>query len=276
MPDSIYEVLWIFIIYAFIGWCAEVAFAALNRGVFVNRGFMNGPYCPIYGLGVLIVVKLLTPLQDNILILFLGCVLLTTVLEYIVGFLLEKIFGNRWWDYSDMPYNIRGYVCLKFSVMWGLGCMFIMDFIHPGIYKWIQWIPEKIGFVILVIFLSGFVADLCVTVNTVLKLNKKLQSLEKTAEAMRKLSDEIGEDIFEKMVNVADKKDEVEDFIAEKRLEVEEKKLELKSLTEEYERMLRQKQFDFKRLTKAFPGMKSLKQNDILQQYKKILDEIRK
>lgn len=154
--------------------------------------------------------------------------------------------------------------------------MFIMDFIHPGIYKWIQWIPEKIGFVILVIFLSGFLADLDVTVNTVLKLNKKLQSLEKTAEAMRKLSDEIGEDIFEKMVNVADKKDEVEDFIAEKRLEVEEKKLELKSLTEEYERMLRQKQFGFKRLTKAFPGMKSLKQNDILQQYKKILDEIRK
>lgn len=114
MPQNCYELVWIFIIYAFIGWCTEVSYAALDRGIFVNRGFLNGPYCPIYGCGVVIVVAVLTPLKDNLLILFIGSFLLTSILEYITGYLLEKVFHNQWWDYSDKPFNIHGYVCLKF------------------------------------------------------------------------------------------------------------------------------------------------------------------
>ena len=81
MPQNFYELVWIFIIYAFIGWCTEVSYAALDRGIFVNRGFLNGPYCPIYGCGVVIVVAALTPLKDNLLILFAGSFLLTSILE---------------------------------------------------------------------------------------------------------------------------------------------------------------------------------------------------
>ena len=84
MPQNCYELVWIFIIYAFIGWCTEVSYAALDRGIFVNRGFLNGPYCPIYGCGVVIVVAVLTPLKDNLLILFIGSFLLTSILEYIL------------------------------------------------------------------------------------------------------------------------------------------------------------------------------------------------
>ena len=131
MPQNFYELVWIFIIYAFIGWCTEVSYAALDTGKFVNRGFLNGPYCPIYGCGVVIVVAILTPLKENLLILFAGSFLLTSVLEYITGYILEKVFHNKWWDYSDKPFNIKGYVCLKFSIYWGLACTFIMDIIHP-------------------------------------------------------------------------------------------------------------------------------------------------
>ncbi len=88
MPQTFYEVAWIFVIYAFIGWCTEVAYAATEKGVFINRGFLNGPYCPIYGCGVLIVVTVLTPLKNNLLILFAGSFLLTSILEFITGFLL--------------------------------------------------------------------------------------------------------------------------------------------------------------------------------------------
>lgn len=116
MPQNFYELVWIFIIYAFIGWCTEVSYAALDRGIFVNRGFLNGPYCPIYGCGVVIVVAALTPLKDNLLILFAGSFLLTSILEYITGFILEKVFHNKWWDYSNKPFNLHGYVCLKFSI----------------------------------------------------------------------------------------------------------------------------------------------------------------
>ena len=95
MPTTIYEVLWIFIIYAFFGWCTEVSYAALDRGIFVNRGFLNGPYCPIYGIGVLTVVVVLTPLKENLLILYIGSFFLTTILEFLTGFILEKVFHNK-------------------------------------------------------------------------------------------------------------------------------------------------------------------------------------
>jgi len=88
MPRNLYEVLWIFMIYAFFGWCTEVSYAALNDGKFVNRGFLNGAYCPIYGCGVVIVVAVLTPLKENLPVLFLGSFLLTSTLEYITGFVL--------------------------------------------------------------------------------------------------------------------------------------------------------------------------------------------
>ena len=135
MPQTIYEVLWIFIVYAVIGWCSEVAYAALDTGKFVNRGFLNGPYCPIYGFGISLVIVVLTPLKDNLLILYLGSVILTSVIEYITGYLLEKVFHNKWWDYSDKPYNIKGYICLKFSLFWGFACTFIV-LIPSSYYLW--------------------------------------------------------------------------------------------------------------------------------------------
>lgn len=277
MPCDIYEALWIFMIYSFIGWCVEVSYVGLGKGYFVNRGFLNGPYCPIYGLGVLSVVIILTPLKDNLLLLFVGSFVLTTVLEYITGFILEKVFGNKWWDYSDLPFNIHGYVCLKHSIFWGLGCMFIMNIIHPVIYGWIRWIPRNIGIVILVIFGIAFIADICVTVNTILKFNRKLKLLEMMAETMHKLSDEIGEDIYEKVSEVADKTEEVgeylQDSLKDRRLEIREKQLELESLKETYAKKLEEKHFGFKRLTKAFPDMKSIKHNPVLQQYKEFLNK---
>ncbi len=96
MPQNFYELVWIFIIYAFIGWCTEVCLMrALDRGIFVNRGFLNGPYCPIYGCGVVIVVAVLTSLKDNLLILFAGSLLLTSILEYITGFILGKSVSQQ-------------------------------------------------------------------------------------------------------------------------------------------------------------------------------------
>ena len=289
MPINLYEVLWIFVIYAFVGWCTEVAYAGLNKEVFVNRGFLNGPYCPIYGFGVLIVVALLTPLKDNLLFLFLGSFVLTTVLEYFTGLILEKAFGNKWWDYSHLPFNIQGYVCLKFSIFWGLGCMFIMKNVHPAIYKFIQWIPKGLGTFLLVVLVGAFAIDVCVTVNTILKFNKKMRMMEEVAERMRRLSDEIGEDIFEKVTDIAEKAEEVEDFLEEKRedayefleetradiQEAKEKlgdaKLRLEEAKMEYKAMLTDHPLGFRRLTKAFPDMKSRKYDKVLQQYKEQL-----
>lgn len=211
MPQNFYELVWIFIIYAFIGWCTEVSYAALDRGIFVNRGFLNGPYCPIYGCGVVIVVAALTPLKDNLLILFAGSFLLTSILEYITGFILEKVFHNKWWDYSNKPFNLHGYVCLKFSIYWGLACTFIMDVIHPIIYKGITMIPHILGVVLLCIIMSAFAVDCGVTVTTILKFNKRLKVMDEMAAKIHKLSNEIGENIYENVTTAVEKSEEFQE-----------------------------------------------------------------
>ena len=211
MPQNFYELVWIFIIYAFIGWCTEVSYAALDRGIFVNRGFLNGPYCPIYGCGVVIVVAALTPLKDNLLILFAGSFLLTSILEYITGFILEKVFHNKWWDYSNKPFNLHGYVCLKFSIYWGLACTFVMDVLHPIIYKGITMIPHILGVVLLSIIMAGFAVDCGVTVTTILKFNKRLKVMDEMAAKIHKLSDEIGENIYENVTTAVEKSEEFQE-----------------------------------------------------------------
>ena len=215
MPQNFYELVWIFIIYAFIGWCTEVSYAALDRGIFVNRGFLNGPYCPIYGCGVVIVVAVLTPLKDNLLILFIGSFLLTSILEYITGYLLEKVFHNQWWDYSDKPFNIHGYVCLKFSIYWGLACTFIMDVLHPIIYKGITLMPHIVGMILICIIMTVFFVDCGITVATILKFNKRLKVMDEMAERIHKLSNEIGENIYENVTDIVEKSEEFQETHAE-------------------------------------------------------------
>ncbi|MBO5371854.1 MAG: hypothetical protein J6A75_03935 [Lachnospiraceae bacterium] len=262
MPCDVYEAAWMFFIYACIGWCTEVIYVGLNKGHFVNRGFFNGPICPIYGIGVLIVVAVLTPLKNNFILLFLGSMVLTSLLEFLTGLILEKLFSQKWWDYSDMPFNIKGYVCLKFSIYWGMGCMLVMNVVHPGIYRSIRFIPRKLGIIFLVILLVLFIADLCVTVNILLKFNRNLRSMEKIANAIHKLSDEVGEDIFEKASAVVSKREDIHEDLKEKRMELE-------RLNEEYKRILEERYFGFKRLIKAFPSMRSKKWDELLQQLKK-------
>ena len=295
MPKNFYELVWIFIIYAFIGWCAEVSFAAVDNGKFVNRGFLNGPYCPIYGCGVVIVVAVLTPIKESLFILFLGSMLLTTVLEFLTGFILEKVFHNKWWDYSDKPFNIMGYVCLKFSILWGLACTFIMKVLHPSIYKFITIIPHVLGIVLLSIIMTAFFIDLGVTVSTILKFNKRLKLMDEVAQKMQQLSDEIGENIYEGVTTVKEKSEEVQDKAGELRGKFEEKtdavreafaenlleskteyehrkeaaKKEYEELTKKYKELITQKNFGFKRLMEAFPDMISRDQNEILKKYKK-------
>ena len=165
--------------------------------------------------GVVIVVAVLTPLKDNLLILFIGSFLLTSILEYITGYLLEKVFHNQWWDYSDKPFNIHGYVCLKFSIYWGLACTFIMDVLHQIIYKGITLMPHIVGMILICIIMTVFFVDCGITVATILKFNKRLKVMDEMAERIHKLSDEIGENIYENVTDIVEKSGEFQETHAE-------------------------------------------------------------
>ncbi|HAQ39574.1 MAG TPA: hypothetical protein DCM73_01210, partial [Clostridiales bacterium] len=197
---NLYLVLCYFVIYAFLGWCTEVIYATVNTGKFVNRGFLNGPLCPIYGFGVVTIVILLMPVKENLGILFFGSVILTSVLELVTGWLLEKIFHTRWWVYSNTPINIGGYICLKSSIMWGIACMVILVIIHPVIREFVSTINFKAGKIILGVALATIAVDFTATVQTVLNLNRQLRQINAAASKIKALSDEIGEILYSESI----------------------------------------------------------------------------
>lgn len=263
MPQNIYQAVWIFIIYAFLGWCSEVAFAAVNKGKFVNRGFLNGPVCPIYGVGMLIVVLCLWNLRDRPLLLFLGSALLTTALEFVTGFVLERFFHDKWWDYSDMPFNIKGYVCLKFTILWGLAASFIIGAIHRFIYMLIEKTPFVLGVILLAVFSAAFISDFTVTLTALVKLPKKLKAMAEAERALRAVSDKIGENISDTTIAA---KEKGEALAEENKPRLEELKAEYEKKKKEFSAML-ERNFVQRRIFKAFPNLKN-------GRYKAIFDRI--
>ena len=188
---------WIVLIYSCLGWCCEVAFAALKTGKFVNRGFLNGPVCPIYGFGVLSVVLVLEPVKDNLLLLFFGSMVFTSLLEFIAGFAMERIFHDKWWDYSNNPFNIKGYICLEFSIIWGIACVLVVDIIHPIIMKLVNAVPHTLGLWLMAALYVILAADAVLTLVELLKLPKRFKAMEELEAAITAVSDAMGENIYD-------------------------------------------------------------------------------
>ena len=212
--------------------CCEVAFAAVRRGIFVNRGFLNGPVCPIYGFGVLIVLLVLEPVKDNLALLFFGSMVLTSALEFFIGFIMEQFFHDKWWDYSENPFNIKGYICLEFSLVWGAACVLVVDVIHPMIFKLICAIPEKLSLWLMVFFTAVLISDAVITLWNMLKLPKRLRAIDELEKAMTAVSDAIGEKVYESVEHSKERSeafDEKHPELAERRKEAFEDVLEKRS-----------------------------------------------
>lgn len=254
MPQNLYQAAWIFLIYAFLGWCSEVAFAAVNKGKFVNRGFLNGPVCPIYGFGMLIVVTALWGLKGNLILLFLGSAMLTTALEFVTGFVLEKFFHDKWWDYSDMPFNIKGYICLKFTVLWGLAATFIVGAVHRFVYMLIVKMPAVPGIILLSVFAAAFITDFVITVTELAKMPKKLGALLEAEKALRTISDKIGENISDTTIAAKEKGSEI---AVENKPKIDELKAEYEKKKQEFSAAFEKRNFVHRRIVKAFPNLKN-------------------
>lgn len=216
MQYSPEQLVWLFLLYAFLGWCTEVAYAAVTTGTFVNRGMANGPVCPIYGFGVLLVLLLLQPLMAHPLLLFAGAVLITTALEFLCGWLLEKLFHDKWWDYSERPFNLKGYVCLKFSLLWGLACLLVVYVLQPSLLLLVDLLCGKLPFrILLAVLLLIFAADETVTFIQLAKLPHRLQSIEDTERRIRELSDRIGQRLTDQVLGAAAILDDARDTLRE-------------------------------------------------------------
>ena len=130
---NIYKYFLIFMFYSILGWLMEVTLTFVRNKKFVNRGFLIGPYCPIYGSGVLLIMFILKRYLDRPLGLFCMAVIICSTLEYLTSYFMEKIFKARWWDYSNKKFNINGRICLEYAMFFGVGGTIIMYFINPMI-----------------------------------------------------------------------------------------------------------------------------------------------
>ena len=169
---NFYNLIYFFAFYSFGGWCIEVLYYFKNEHRFVNRGFLYGPFCPIYGCGAVSLVVFLDNYKNNIFILFFLAVLLTSILEYFTGFILEKAFKTKWWDYTDDPFNIHGRVCLLYSLMWGVGEVVIIRIIHPILNDMVMNIPAILGDIVLSVIVIYFILDFCFTIASLMQFDK--------------------------------------------------------------------------------------------------------
>ena len=190
---SLYQIFAYFLIYSCLGWCLEVIYAAVTTGQLINRGFLNGPVCPIYGFGMVIVLFALTPLSHSLLLLYLGGVLLPSALELVGGWALYKLYHTRWWDYSDYPFNIGGYICLEFSLLWGVGTLIVMKLVHPIVADAVALIPPLVGLILMFLLYAIYAADTIATAFAASDLARDLDALEKVADSMHAVSDAMTE-----------------------------------------------------------------------------------
>ena len=145
MDYTLYQLLWFFLIYAFLGWLMETALAAVRKRRLLNRGFLNAPFSPVYGLAAVLFAIFLPELRSAPFFLFLGGMILATGLELSTGLLLERISHQKWWDYSDEPWNFNGHICLKYSLVWGLLALLCVFFLNPLLVTLTGLLPRSVG-----------------------------------------------------------------------------------------------------------------------------------
>ena len=188
MEYTVYQLAFFFFIYSFAGWCIEVCCAAIQKRKFVNRGFVNGPLCPIYGSGAVLFAIFLPELKEAPFFLFLAGAILASILEFTTGALLEKLFHRKWWDYSNIRWNYEGYVCLPFSLGWGVCAVVLNMFLNPLLVKLLRIMPRLLMVIIMIALTVALVLDTVGTTLAIRGLQKKQVQLAEFTEGVSQVS----------------------------------------------------------------------------------------
>jgi len=170
-----------FLVYAVIGWVTEVIYQAVSKGIVVNRGFLNGPICPIYGTGAVVATLIFNEIFKNgeakLWQIFLICMLGSAVIEFVTSYVLEKLFHAVWWDYSEVPFNIQGRICLPASTGFGIAGIFVVKYISPAVFGLFVDVPPLVIEGIAMILIAVLGADLALTVSGLTELVKKMEEM---------------------------------------------------------------------------------------------------
>lgn len=182
MLNALYHAAGIFlllILYSFLGWCGEMIYCSIGqRKLCEKRGFLNGPLCPIYGHGALLVLVVLGQRWNNPISTFLIGMVLTSTVEYLTSYLMEKLFHMRWWDYSHHHFQLNGRICLLNSTLFGLACLVLRYVVHPRVMEPILWLFDHGLAVPLALALFAlYVTDIVLSVRSAIQIGNRLEKL---------------------------------------------------------------------------------------------------
>ena len=196
MNYTLYQLLWFYLLYSFIGWTIGTSVAAVREHRFIDVGFLFGPYCPAYGFGAVAFAVFLPELRNHLFFLFLGGVILSSVITFSTGFVLEKIFHRKWWDYSRKRFQFGGYVNLPYTVVWGISAVVCISFINPSLKELLVLIPSNPGTILLIVLYAVLCLDLAGTIMAIKAVHSRLRRLsiiEGISENLQKAADMMGE-----------------------------------------------------------------------------------
>lgn len=181
----------LFIIYSFIGWFMEVIWTLITDRKLVNRGFLIGPYCPIYGVGCLLLIVLLDKFKDNLFFLFFMSIVVCSILEYSTSYIMEKLFKARWWDYSNRKFNLNGRICAETMLPFGILGVIVVYYVNPFLSNLVS-----INDIVFYIVLFLFVVDLCVSFGIIENMKGTITSV--TKDSTEEITAKVREMIFNK------------------------------------------------------------------------------
>lgn len=174
---SWYQWLTFFFIYCFFGWIFESTYVSLKKRQFVNRGFLRLPLLPLYGTGAVMMLWVSLPVKDNLFLVYVSGVVAATVLEYVTGWGMERLFKMKYWDYSNQRFNVKGYICLSSSIAWGFLTILLTEVIHRPIERYVLGLPLMVNLVCVIVVSLLFAADTAESVKAALDLAKVLDAM---------------------------------------------------------------------------------------------------
>ena len=194
MEYNYYNLFLLFFIYSFLGYIVEsISVSLMEKKVVWNRGFLVGPYIPIFGTGAMTMILTLQKYNEDIVALFIISIVVCLTIEYLCSLVAEKIFKLRWWNYSDKLFNINGRICLQNGILFGIGGVLIVKYVNTWIENLILLLPNSLMVTLSIILTIIFVSDTILSLHTVIKFNSsfKRYSADNTQEVKKKILEEL-------------------------------------------------------------------------------------
>ena len=253
-----------FFFYCFFGWCFESAYVSLCKRKFVNRGFIRGPFLPLYGSGAVMMLLVSAPVKDSLILVFLAGCVGATALEYVTGVVMEALFKVRYWDYSNQRFQFQGQICLSSTLCWGALTVFLSRYLHPAVERLAFLIPPALMAGLVTVVLVWFSVDFAFSFQAAMDLRDILVRAEqekKELERMQKRLDVLiavaGEELDSRREAFAEKKEAFADRREALARQRADRREELRLGTEELLAGIEER---FNRIRKELPASERLKE----------------